>query len=140
MILPFLAVKDLESSLKFYTEKLGFTSTPLMGPDGKLRTAFVQYGKSVQIGLGREQDMAPVTVGGGGVNIMLYPDDFDIDAYYQQVKSKGVTIGYEINTEYWGDRIFALNDPDGYYLTFAKTIKQISMEEAQALLAKQGIQ
>ncbi len=138
MILPFLSVKDLESSLKFYTEKLGFTSTPMMGPDGKLQMAFVNQGKSVQIGLSRE--MEPMSERGGGVNLMLYPDDFDIDAYYQQVKSKGVSIDYAINTEFWGDRIFALKDPDGYTLTFGKTVQQMSMEEAQAHVEKHGLQ
>lgn len=138
MILPFLQCKDLEASHKFYTEKLGFTSKPLMGPDGKLQTALINYGNSVMMGLG--PDLAPMTERGQGVNIMLYPDDFDIDAYYQQVKSKGVAIDYDIKTEYWGDRIFSVKDPDGYYLTFGKTVKQVSMEEAQALLAKNGQQ
>src|SRR6266849_2081638 len=134
MILPFLTVKDLESSLKFYTEKLGFTSTPMTGPDGKMQTAFVNMGKNVQIGLSRE--MSPMSERGGGVNLMLYPDDFDVDAYYKQVKSKRVTIDYEIKTEFWGDRLFVLKDLDGYTLTFAKTVQQMSLEEAQAHVAR----
>ena len=137
MILPFLTVKDLESSLKFYTEKLGFTSMPMVGPDGKMQTAFVNMGKSVQIGLNLER--TPASERGSGVNLMLYPDDFDVDAYYKQVKSKGVTIDYDIKTEFWGDRLFVLKDPDGYTLTFGKTVQQISMEEAQAHVEKHGL-
>jgi uncharacterized glyoxalase superfamily protein PhnB len=45
------------------------------------------------------------------------------------VQGKGITITEELKTEYWGDRVFSIKDPDGYYLTFGVTIEQVPMDQ-----------
>jgi uncharacterized glyoxalase superfamily protein PhnB len=121
MILPILAVKNYDASVKFYTEKLGFASTMTMpGREGDNTFGFVQLGDGAQLAL--SQDSSDLTGRGNGVVLMLYPTDFDIDAYYERVKSAGIGIVEEIRTEIWGDRLFAVQDLDGYYLTIAKTV------------------
>jgi uncharacterized glyoxalase superfamily protein PhnB len=128
-VLPILAVKDFDTSLKFYTEQLGFAVTMTMqGPDGSNSFGFVNK-DNVQIGLSLDK---AAYERGNGVVLMLYPDDFDIEVYYKQVTSKGVTIAEPLKTEYWGDQVFSLKDPDGYYLTFGKTVQQVSVEDMQA--------
>lgn len=129
-VLPILAVKDYDASVKFYTEKLGFKSEfTMQGPDGQNVFGFVSKGPAVQIGLSIDPELAQR---GNGVVLMLYPDDFDIDAYYQELQSKGIPIASELKTEYWGDRVFDVKDLDGYYLSFGKTVQQLSMDQIQA--------
>ncbi len=139
MILPMLEVKNYDDSVKFYTEKLGFTSVMSMkGPDGQNIFGFVALGGS-QIGLGH--DPKPnVTLSkdrGNGVVLMIYPDDFDIDAYCEKVKANGVPLVEELKTEYWGDRVFSVKDPDGFYLTFGKTVQTVPPDEIQAHMSQQ---
>ena len=122
MILPILAVKNYDATRKFYMEKLGFSSTLTMqGKEGENTFGFVKYGDT-QVGL--SQDSSDLTGRGNGVVLMIYPSDYDIDAHYEQVKNAKVPIVEEIKTEVWGDRLFAIQDLDGYYVTFAKTVHQ----------------
>lgn len=127
-VLPILAVKDFDAAAKFYTEKLGFTldfGMPM--PDGNM-FGFVSLTPAVRLGLGTTND--DVGEVGRGVMFMIYPDNFDIDAHYELLKSRGVPINKEIKTEPWGDRTFEVRDLDGYYLVFSKVIENLSPEEA----------
>ncbi|MEP7285074.1 MAG: VOC family protein [Chloroflexota bacterium] len=137
MTLPILAVKNYDASLKFYTEKLGFTSTLTMqGREGENTFGFVEHGEGVRLGL--SQDSSDLTGRGNGVILMLYPTDAEIDELYNQVKSAGVKITEELKTEVWGDRLFSVKDLDGYYLTFCKTVASMpSVEEIQAAMNSQ---
>lgn len=129
MILPILAVKNVEASVAFYKEKLGFNHDfSMSGPDDSPIFAFVSTGKAT-LGLSAEADTANV---GKGVMFMVYvPDETDIDAYYADVKARGTTISVEIKDEYWGDRCFVVHDPDGYIISMSKTIKQMALEEIE---------
>ncbi len=48
---------------------------------------------------------------GKGVYLTFEVDD--VDSLYQKIKSKGVEIKIEIRNEPWGDRHFAIEDPNG---------------------------
>lgn len=128
MIMPILAVKDLEASITFYKHKLGFTHDFTMpGPDGKPNFAIVNLGDSAMIGL---QLDARTEQRGNGVVFMVYlPDGIDIDQLYADVQARSAKIDTPIKTEYWGDRLFSLHDPDGYYVSLTKTVKQVSPED-----------
>jgi PhnB protein len=120
MIAPILAVKDVDASLAFYIEKLGFEKVFVMqGPDGKSTFAYVSIGYLGQIGLDARQAAAPL---GSGVVFMIYPpEEVDLDKLYADVQSRGVAIAKPLRDEYWGDRTFSVKDPDGYCLTFSVT-------------------
>lgn len=127
MILPFLAVKDVDESVRFYTEKLGFAlDVTIPGPDGHNIMAFVRKDDNA-IGISRDPQLENR---GNGVALMLYvSDETDLDAYYEDVKQRGTVIESALKTEYWGDRLFAVKDPDGYHLSLCKTIRQVPIDE-----------
>ena len=131
MILPILNVTDVDTSLAFYTEKLGFTQQMAMpNADGVTTFAFVEMG-DFMIGLNAD-DANGV---GKGVDFMLYiPDSIRLDDLYQDVQAKGVPIVVEIKTEYWGDRVFGIKDPDGYSLIFAQTVHEADIEHVAAVM------
>lgn len=130
MIMPILSVKDVVASIAFYRDKLGFAvGMEMPGEDGKPNFAVLNMGDGVTIGL---QLDTTLTQRGDGVVFMMYvPDSTDIDQYYGEVKGRGVGIIEEINTGYWGDRLFSVKDPDGYWVSLCKTVQQMSNEEIQ---------
>ncbi|WP_294821958.1 VOC family protein [uncultured Flavobacterium sp.] len=48
---------------------------------------------------------------GSGMYLTIEVDD--VDAVYEKIKGKGVKISIEIRDEPWGDRHFAIQDPNG---------------------------
>lgn len=137
-VFPTLAASNYEASVKFYTEQLGFASDMNMPmPDGSMFGIFTFNGRSTSLSISDDKTQYER---GKGVVLMLYPEgDFDIDAYYAQIQERGVKIETEIKTEFWGDRTFSIKDPDGYYLTIAKTLEMLSPEQAMERAAQNGV-
>jgi len=48
-----------------------------------------------------------------GKGVYLTIEVEDVDKVYKMIKSKGITIEFEIKNEPWGDRHFAIVDPNG---------------------------
>lgn len=131
MVWPILAVRDFDASVAFY-QKLGFKADlSLPGKDGRNAFGGISFGKA-SLGLSRVDDLEHR---GNGVSFMVYiPDELDLDEYYAQVKAQGIFIAEEIQTQYWGDRTFTVHDPDGYSISLCKTVKQVPMEEIEAVM------
>ena len=138
MIMPNLTVKDVDGSVAFYQDKLGFRHDMSMaGPDGKNVFAIVGLGAAV-FGLGSDPEPSPQTPYAPGVQFMIYlPEGQSIDSFYNDVKAKGVKIDDELADTYWGDRAFTIHDPDDYTLIFAVTIKQVDVADMEAHLREQ---
>ena len=51
-----------------------------------------------------------------------------LDDYFIELKRKGIKVVNEPKTEFWGDRIFTVEDPDGYTLTFSEHVQDVSPE------------
>jgi PhnB protein len=133
MLSPTLMVQDMEKTLEFYTQTLGFEEIfKMAGPDGKLIHADVTW-KDVHFMFGPatpwlSEEALPYL--GTGVNFYITADkDDDLDQYYTMLKEKGVNIVKDIEDQFWGDRNFTIEDPDSYQLTFAKKIREVSPEE-----------
>ncbi len=129
MIMPILNVKDVDASVAFYHDKLGFNHDMSMKPEGQNVFSIVAWEREVVIGLGLDNGEP---IGAPGVQFMLYlPEDRDIDQFYADVKARGVTIIDELKDTYWGDRAFSVKDPDGYLLTVTKFVKQVPVDEME---------
>lgn len=127
MIMPILAVKDVNASVAFYRDVLGFeVRTVMQGADGTDNFGIVNFCGS-DFGLTLAGDAAK---GGEGVVFMVYvTEDVNIDAYYEKVKAKTSNIYDPLHDEYWGDRLFTLRDADGYALSFCQTTQQMAISE-----------
>jgi PhnB protein len=137
MLSPTLMVEDIGKSLEFYTQTLGFEEIGRMaGPDGNLVFGNVKW-KDIYIMFGSTAWLPPEALPHRGVGVDFYiagDKEDDIDRYYLMLKEKGVNITKDIEDQFWGDRTFSIKDPDGYQLTFAKPVREVSPEEmAEAL-------
>lgn len=142
IVQPVLSVRDVAASLKFYTEVLGFPQEgeALPGPDGQPNFASVMVGPVMVMfnGTWERKDAADSTPRGVGVELHVALDnDRNIDTMYEKLKSQGVKIAIELKEEFWGDKRFGIFDPDGYLISFAQTVRQVSMEE-MAEISRQG--
>ncbi len=131
MIIPILACADVESSSRFYVENLEFTEAFRMPGDSGPGFVMVTMTPTAFIGLSHQPNEGSGK--GKGIVAMVYvPDDCDIDAYYERVRSRGTTITREIVDEFWGDRVFMVADPDGFAIQLCKTIKSVSADDMMA--------
>jgi PhnB protein len=133
---PDLGVTSIEKSIAFYRDVLGFNvGYEMPGPDGKLMHADVSSGDaSVMFDRLDWMPEASRSNLGNGTGLYFNVGDVDIDAYYASIRAAGTHVDQEIQDQFWGDRSFTIHDPDGYHLTFAKSVRQVSQADmAQAL-------
>jgi uncharacterized glyoxalase superfamily protein PhnB len=112
---PVLHVKDVDASLKFYMDRLGFTSPWRYEEKGKAHVAQVD-------GLGCALILAdtwPEKVGKGLTFISLNAENKEaqiagLDALRAELEAKGVAV----KDGSWGYRLLVVDDPDGNQLFF----------------------
>ena len=128
-LIPTLSVANMETSLAFYNQVLGFeTAFTMPGPDGRPVHASVRRGAS-EIMMGPLDRCGPeVRRDALGAGISFYftvDDDEDIDAYFDRVKAAGATVFQEPTDQFWGHRDWGITDPDGYNLIVSKETRSI---------------
>jgi PhnB protein len=124
-VIPSLVVSDMQASLDSFG-KLGFeTSFTMPGPDGNIAHAEVRRGP-VHFMLG------PATWGGtpGSTGMSVYVNlQESVNAYHESVQAAGATITDPLTDQFWGDRTFTAELPDGYRIMFSEHIRDVSPEE-----------
>ena len=124
---PTLTVADVDASLAFYADKLGFRSDlRLQDDDGKTFLASVEVGDTVIMFESPDPKDSPDAGRGArsGVKLTIcFPDTHDLDAFYADLRRKGISIACEIGDRFWGNRDFTVRDPDGYHLIMARPIR-----------------
>jgi catechol 2,3-dioxygenase-like lactoylglutathione lyase family enzyme len=112
---PVFHVKDVEASIRFYVDRLGFTNAWRYDEDGKAHIAQVD-------GLGCALILAdtwPEKVGKGLMFISLNAENTKaqiagLDALRSELKAKGVAV----KDSSWGYRLLVVDDLDGNQLFF----------------------
>jgi PhnB protein len=136
-ISPVLTVRDVDASIAFYHEVLGFPeSNAVRMPDGKAVHGMARRG-SVMVQFSPEGPAdASANTRGTGVVLYIRVGDEDIDRYWETVIGAGAKVLEPIDTKFWGDRTFIVADPDGYHLMFAQQVRDVSTEEMQKVHAE----
>jgi uncharacterized glyoxalase superfamily protein PhnB len=115
---PSLTVNDLQKSLTWYTEVVGFTVKERWERDGQLAGVELVAG-AVSFYIGQDdwkkgRDRAK----GEGFRLFCSTTQ-DIDALAAQVKAQGGTLVEPPHDQPWGGRAFAVADPDGFKITIS---------------------
>jgi len=123
-----LFVKDLEKSVLFYRDIMGFTFVGFEAP----HIAQFKFGETVIYvhhdggdpkgefhGLDAPyNELGSVERRGKGVLLGFGVDD--VDQYYREVTERGVVAHHSPINQEWGDRDFSVRDPDGYEIWFSQ--------------------
>jgi len=115
---PFFAVSNMEQSLRYYIDGLGFKMTYRWTPEGRIRWCWLQLGNAalmLQEYLKHGPDSwAPE--GKVGVGVSIYFQCKDALAIYREVRSRGI----EAKRPFVGNGMWVteMSDPDGYKLCF----------------------
>jgi lactoylglutathione lyase len=114
-----LTVNDLQASLHWYVDVVGFKEDRRIERDGKLRgVALSAGGARVTI---NQDDGAKGKNRPKGVAFSLYISTTqDVDELARAIKQRGGTLGTEPADMPWGARIFRLQDPDGVAWVISK--------------------
>jgi len=109
----------LQETKQFYLETLHFTIKfenewfiLLQTPDGNDQLAFMQPHHPSQ------QKIFQSAFAGQGVFLTIEVND--LDAAYKRIKETGTLIEVELRNESWGDRHFAIVDPNGIGVDIVK--------------------
>lgn len=109
-----IRVKDLEESIKFYTEALGYEERRRKDfPEDKFSLVFLALpGDENELELTYNYDHGPYELGNGFSHIALGTED--LEGTYKRIKEAGYKV-----TDLWGlpgqePHYFFVTDPDGY--------------------------
>jgi lactoylglutathione lyase len=122
---PFFGVTNMEASLKFYVDGLGFQMTRSWipnrveegnNPDGRIRWCCLRRGDVALMLQEFWPGRRPTETLGTGVNVCIMCDD--ALALYREFKSRGLQ---PRKRPYVGNQLWVVpvSDPDGYHLEFA---------------------
>lgn len=117
-----ILTEKLAESKAFYTEKLGFGVNfenefylLLHTPDQQAELSFLLPNHPTQ------HPYFHPSFQGQGMYLTIEVED--VDAIYEELKEKNVEIKIQIRDEPWGDRHFAIEDPNGIGIDIVKYTK-----------------
>ena len=117
-VVPFLRVSNIEASLRYYVDGLGFKMANQWIDEGKLRWCWLQLeGAALMLQEFRKEghnSWVPQGKVGEGVSICFQCED--ALAIYREVSARGI----KASRPFVGNRMWvtSLSDPDGYRIEF----------------------
>jgi uncharacterized glyoxalase superfamily protein PhnB len=122
---PNVVVDDVNQTVDYYTQNLGFKYITSVPESGKYNWAMVmrdgvtlmfQSLPSIQ------EDLPELLITKKGSMGTFFIEVQSIDTLYKQVKGKVDIVG-EMRTTFYGKKEFTIKDLNGYFLMFAEDVK-----------------
>ena len=120
-VTPNLVVADIDRSLTFYRDVLGFSVVTTVPEQPPLAFVWMQR-DTVNVFLNSEASAGMTASPGTNILfITLEPGDIatGIDALFAAVKDRA-PVEMPVTDQFYGMREFTITDPDGYVVTFAQ--------------------
>ena len=115
---PFFCIEDMERSLRYYVDGLGFTMTNKWVVNGEIRWCWLQLGGAALMLQNCAKKMLNEMPPGGklGQGVSIWFQCEDAISIYRDVKSRGIEASEpQVRNGLWDTM---LSDPDGYRLHF----------------------
>jgi uncharacterized glyoxalase superfamily protein PhnB len=128
-ITPYLLYEDLDATLDWLIGAFGFTEQVRMkGPDGKANHAEVGLADGVvMMGHPGPDYKNPKRLGGATQMVYVYVDD--VDKHFAVAKAAGANILSEPADQFYGDRTYGAEDPEGHQWSFAQHVRDVAPED-----------
>jgi uncharacterized glyoxalase superfamily protein PhnB len=108
-----LTVKDLEASLAWYRDVVGFSVDQRHEREGILRSVSLRAG-DVRLLLNRDDGARGLDrIKGEGFSLQITTEQ-NVDEIAQRIKQAGGSVETEPADMPWGARVFRVRDPDGF--------------------------
>ena len=116
---PLLAVQDIDRSIEFYRDRLGFSIVGKADSEGKIFWCCLERdGASVMLQQADEED-GPAE--GRGRGVTFYYVCNDADAIYGELSSRGLKLDAP-RVAYYGMNQLFVPEPDGYAICFESPV------------------
>ena len=113
-----LTVKDLQRSVAWYRDVVGFTVDRKFEREGKLFGVALKAG-AVQILLNQDDGAKGLDrMKGEGLSFMITTAQ-NVDEIANRIRAQGGTLASEPADMPWGARVFRVQDPDGFRIAFS---------------------
>jgi uncharacterized glyoxalase superfamily protein PhnB len=120
-VAPSFTVNDLDKSIGWYRDVLGFAVTDRWEHEGKLMGVELRAG-GITFMLGQDDwKKGRDRVKGEAFRIYCETTQ-DVDRLAEQIKARGGTLAQEPMDESWGARTISVDDPDGFKITLSKML------------------
>src|SRR5712692_6503178 len=128
-ITPYLYYEDVASALAWLAGTFGFRERMRMpGADGKVVHAEMEFaGGVLMMGHPGPDYRNPKRLGGVTQNLYVYVDD--VDRHFRHAKEAGARILDEPEDQFYSDRRYRAEDPEGHLWYFAQHVRDVAPED-----------
>ncbi len=126
-ITPYLLYEDVAGALKWLAKAFGLRKygIQISGPDGKINHAAMKLGDGlIMMGYPGPKYKNPKHLGQATQN--LYVNVEDVDQHCERARRAGAKIIEEPEDQFYGDRRYGAEDPEGHVWYFAQRIEKKS--------------
>jgi len=128
-VTPYLLYENLDAAVDWLVPAFGLTERVRMkGPDGKANHAELGIGDGVvMMGHPGPDYQGPKRIGNRTQLTYVYVDD--VDKHYETARAAGAQILSEPTDQFYGDRTYGAEDPEGHHWSFAQHVRDIAPED-----------
>jgi PhnB protein len=128
-ITPYLYYEDVAGALSWLARAFGFRERLRMpGPDGKIMHAEMQLADGViMMGCPGPDYRNPKRLEGVTCSLYVYVDG--VDAHFEHARKAGAKILEEPADQFYGDRRYGVEDPEGHHWYFATHVRDVAPED-----------
>lgn len=130
-VTPYLLYEDVAKALAFMEAAFGFKERMRIPmPDGSIGHAEAELADGViMMGCPGPDYQSPKRCGHSTSQVYVYVDD--VDAHFAQARDAGATILEEPTDQFYGDRRYGAEDPEGHVWYFATHVRDVAPEDMQ---------
>lgn len=135
--IPAICYRDPKRMYRWLEEAFGFEPEMVItGADDELLHSEMRLADGLIIVCAAwGADLAsPASMGGKSSQFIHVHLDTDLDTHCRQARKAGAEIVQEPEDQFYGDRTYRARDPEGHLWTFGQTVRDVSVEEADAAM------
>lgn len=132
-VTPYLLYADVAAAMDFLKAAFGLEEygERFLDSDGRVNHAAMKIGDGViMMGCPGAAYKNPKQLGSSTESLYIYVED--VDAHFERARRAGARILQEPTDEFYGDRRYGAEDPEGHQWYFASHVRDVSFDEMKA--------